>query len=58
MERKIYLTFILLLLFLPIQAQTLYKQVIYDAYINGDMKVWKTTIDNMQIGRASCRVRV
>lgn len=47
MERKIYITFILLLLFIPIQAQNLYKQVIYDAYIKGDMKIWKTTIDIM-----------
>ena len=47
MERKIYLLIIFYLFSISIQAQTQYKQKIYDSYLKGDMTSWKATVDQM-----------
>ncbi len=47
MERKIYLLIIFCLFSISIQAQTQYKQKIYDSYLKGDMTSWKATVDQM-----------
>lgn len=47
MERKIYYIILFFILVLPLQAQTPYKQKIYDSFIKGDMATWKVTVDQM-----------
>ncbi len=48
MQKKIVLILFLTLILTKIIAQTSDKQIIYKAYIDGKMSVWKTHIDKMQ----------
>lgn len=47
MERKIYYIIFILFFGISTQAQTPYKQKIYNAFLNGDMGTWKLTVDQM-----------
>ena len=48
MERKIYLIILFLVMTFSSQAQTQYKQKIYNSYLKGDMVSWKRSVDEMR----------